>query len=89
MTRTKALVFILVLIASWIMARTEGGRIADYGLALERPFRRRFWQGAAIGFAAVRLLGVMHAIGIYRVLRESGLQTVRITSRGKAARWRR
>lgn len=67
MTHTKALVTFLVLIASWIMAKIEGRRIADYGLPLQRVFRAGFWQGAAIGFAAITaLLSVMRAIGIFR-----------------------
>ena len=70
--------------------RIEGRRVADYGLPLERVFRRRFWQGSAIGFAAITALqGAMRAIGIYRISRETGLQTVKITRRGKAARLRR
>jgi CAAX protease family protein len=67
MTHTKALVTFLVLLASWIMAKIEGRRVADYGLSLQRVFRAGFWQGAAIGFAAITvLLGVMRAFGICR-----------------------
>jgi uncharacterized protein len=66
MTHTKILVTFLVLIASWIMARIERRRVADYGIPFRRAFRRGFWQGAAIGFAAITaLLGAMRAIGIF------------------------
>jgi hypothetical protein len=67
LTHTRALVFILVLIASWIMARIEGRRVADYGLGFKRAFRGGFWRGAAIGFASITaLLGAMRALGIFR-----------------------
>jgi len=66
MTHTKARVFILLLIASWIMARIEGRRVAEYGLPLQRAFRGGVWLGAAIGFAAITaLLGAMHVIGMF------------------------
>lgn len=73
-THTKALGFIFVLIANWIMARIEARRLASFGLPLKRAFRKAFWQGAAIGFAAItsllfatRLLGVFHfgSIGLH------------------------
>jgi membrane protease YdiL (CAAX protease family) len=66
LTHTKALVFIFVLLASWIMAKIEHRQIADYGLPWRRAFRGRFWFGAAIGFAALTgLLGAMHLVGVF------------------------
>jgi uncharacterized protein len=67
-THTRAFAFAVVLIATWIMGRIEGRRVADYGLNFPNAFRRKFWQGAAIGLAAITaLLGVMRAIGIFNL----------------------
>jgi len=66
LSHTKAVVFILVLLASWIMAKIERRRIADYGLPWQRAFRGYFWLGAAIGFATLTgLLGAMRAVGVF------------------------
>ena len=61
------LLFLIFLLASWIMGKMEGRRIADYGLPCRRMFRGQFWQGAAMGFAsitvllvALRVAGVFH-----------------------------
>jgi membrane protease YdiL (CAAX protease family) len=48
-----------LLLAVWIMARLERRRVGDYGLPWRRAFRSRFWQGAAIGLAALSLLILM------------------------------
>jgi hypothetical protein len=67
-THTRAFAFAVVLIATWIMGRIEGRRVADYGLNFPNAFRKKFWQGAAIGLAAITaLLGVMHAIGNFNL----------------------
>jgi hypothetical protein len=50
------LTLIAVLVASWIMARWEHRRLADYGLPGKNAFGRRFWEGAVFGFAGVSLL---------------------------------
>jgi len=56
LSHTKAVVFILVLLASWIMAKIERRRIADYGLpwqSISRLFLARSsdWFRDAHGFA--------------------------------------
>jgi uncharacterized protein len=67
LTHTKALAFALVLTTSWIMAKVERRRIADYGLPWQQAFRRPFWLGAVIGFSALTsLLGAMRATGVFR-----------------------
>jgi len=63
----EAIPFFLVLLASFVMAKIEGRRIADYGLPLRRAFRGQFWQGLAIGFASITvLLGVLHVCGAFQ-----------------------
>jgi membrane protease YdiL (CAAX protease family) len=60
--------FLIVLLASWIMARFERRELADYGLPWESAFRLGFWQGAAIGFAGISaLLAAMKLAGVFRV----------------------
>jgi uncharacterized protein len=63
--------FLIFLLASRIMGRIEGRTIADYGLPWRKMFRLQFWQGAAIGFAAIsgllvfmRVFLVFHVEGI-------------------------
>jgi len=48
--------FIAVLLATWVMARWERRKLADYGLPGKNAFTRRFWEGALLGFAGVSLL---------------------------------
>jgi uncharacterized protein len=60
--------FLIFLFASRIMGRIEGRTIGDYGLPWRKMFRRQFWQGALIGFAAISgLLVVMRIFGVFRV----------------------
>lgn len=66
MVLDEALAFTLFLFISWIMARLEKKSIAEYGLPWRQILRSRFWQGAAVGFAAMTvLLAAMHAIGVF------------------------
>lgn len=58
--------FVLFLIGSWIMAKIEGRKIADYGLPAREAFRGKFWEGAALGFVALTLLlCVLRALGAF------------------------
>jgi uncharacterized protein len=58
--------FLIFLLASWIMGRIEGRTIAEYALPWRRMFRALFWQGAALGFAAITsLLLVMRLVGVF------------------------
>jgi hypothetical protein len=67
MLHNEVVAFLVVLFASWVMSRIEHRRIADYGLPLRRAFRRQFWQGIVIGFAAITvLLGSMRLAGVFR-----------------------
>jgi uncharacterized protein len=47
---------VAVLLATWIMARWEHRRLADYGLPGRNAFASRFWAGAAFGIASVSAL---------------------------------
>lgn len=60
--------FLILLLASAIMARLEGRTIADYGLPWRSMFRRQFWQGTVVGFAmCTALLASMWAVGVFHV----------------------
>lgn len=62
----EAIVFLLFLIASWIMAKIEGRTIGDYGLPGRKAFQKEFWQGAIIGFVAMTiLLATLRALGVF------------------------
>jgi len=62
--------FLVFLLASWIMARYEKRSIADYGLPWRRMFQTRFWQGMALGFAAISvLIGALRLAGVFRIER--------------------
>ncbi len=56
--------FAVVFAISWMMARIEGRRIADYGLPANQAFRGKFCVGALIGFASITvLLAAMRLLG--------------------------
>ena len=58
--------FILLLIASWIMTKIEGRTIGDYGLPGRKAFQKEFWQGTIIGFMAMTiLLGMLRAFNVF------------------------
>jgi uncharacterized protein len=53
---SDSVTLIAVLLATWIMARWEHRKFAEYGLPGRNALGRRFWEGAAFGFAGVSLL---------------------------------
>lgn len=53
---SDSVTLIAVLLATWIMARWERRKFAEYGLPGRNALGRRFWEGAAFGFAGVSLL---------------------------------
>jgi len=58
--------FLIFLLASWIMGRIEHRTITDYGLPGRKSFGLQFWQGLAIGFAAISgLLAMMRVAGVF------------------------
>jgi membrane protease YdiL (CAAX protease family) len=60
---------IQALVATWIMARIEHRRFADYGIPVRNAFGRDFWVGLAWGLASTSLLiGLIAVFGGYRIL---------------------
>ena len=57
------------LLATWIMARIEHRRFANYGIPVRNALGRDFWIGLAWGLASTSLLvGLIAAFGGYRIL---------------------
>jgi uncharacterized protein len=46
----------ILFLASAVMAKLEGRKIADYGLPRRRMLGKQFWQGTLIGFATITAL---------------------------------
>ena len=62
-----AVAFLVFLVASWIMAKLEGRRIADYGLPWQKMFGRQFWQGTVLGFGSITaLLACLRIAGVFK-----------------------
>lgn len=62
----EGVVFVVFVLASWIMTRIEGRTMGDYGLPGRKAFQKQFWQGAVVGFAALTiLLGTLRGLGVF------------------------
>lgn len=60
---------IIVLIATWIMARIERRKFPDYGIPMRRAFGREFWAGVGYGVGSTSVIvGLIAAFGGYRIL---------------------
>lgn len=55
-TLADSVTLVAVLVATTVMSRAEGRKLSDYGLPGKNAFGRKFWEGAAFGFAAVTIL---------------------------------
>ena len=66
--RGEAVIFGVILFASWIMSKFEEREIADYGLPLRTAFRGDFWKGIVIGFASISaLLAALRVAGVFQL----------------------
>lgn len=60
---------IIVLIATWIMARIERRKFSAYGIPMRNAFGREFWVGVGYGMGATGLVvALIAAFGGYRIL---------------------
>ena len=48
-----AILFLILCIASWIMAKIEHRRFSEYGLPARQAVRKDFWVGSLCGFGAI------------------------------------
>jgi membrane protease YdiL (CAAX protease family) len=55
-TLADSVTLVAVLAATAVMSRAEGRQLSDYGLPGKNAFGRKFWEGAAFGFAAATIL---------------------------------
>lgn len=64
---TEGITFLLVAIAALIMARIERRRWSQYGLPALSAFKKDFWIGTLVGFAAISgcLLGIFGLHGFH------------------------
>jgi len=59
--------FGVFLLASWIMARIEARKVADYGLPWSQTFGRQFWKGVGMALLCLSaFLIASHAAGLFR-----------------------
>jgi membrane protease YdiL (CAAX protease family) len=65
-TLTEGTVFLLVLLATWVMSRIEKRPVGMYGVPLEGAFGKLFWQGVlgGLAFETAEVLGI-YALGGY------------------------
>jgi len=73
---SEATIFLVVYLASWIMAKIEKRKLAQYGLPLKQAFRKDFWLGLLWGFLAT-------SVGLGAILLLHGVQVTRGTIHGK------
>ena len=65
----ELLSLIEVVIATWVMARMERRRFAEYGIPGRNAFGRDFWIGSLWGLGSTSLvIGLIAAFGGYRIL---------------------
>ena len=65
---SEAIPLLIVLVATWIMARIERRTWTDFGLPLQGAFGTKFWQGAIVGYASISvLLGSLRIAGAFRL----------------------
>lgn len=68
MLPAKAVVAILVVLATWIVARMERRPLADYGAPARQAFGLRFWEGFLWGFALLSaILFFLRATGHLKI----------------------
>jgi uncharacterized protein len=61
----EPIAFVGYFIATWIMGRVEGRKLADYGLPFRGLLSGRFGLGVLTGFASISvLLGAMRLVGV-------------------------
>jgi membrane protease YdiL (CAAX protease family) len=64
----EIILFLCVLLATWIVGRLEHRKVGDYGLPLREAFKSRFWEGIFWGFAMQSVvLFLVWAIGDFHV----------------------
>jgi membrane protease YdiL (CAAX protease family) len=64
----ELIAFIIIVIASVVMAKIEKEKWGHYGLPLRRAFGRDFWFGCLWGFSALAaILGILHLAGAYYI----------------------
>ncbi len=71
MSKSEAIAFLLLCVATLIMGKIEGRKFSEYGLPLRQALRKDFWVGSLIGFLA--LSGTLFTMFLFRGFRITGL----------------
>jgi CAAX protease family protein len=71
MSKSEAIAFLLLCVATLIMGKIEGRKFSEYGLSLRQALRKDFWVGSLIGFLA--LSGTLFTMFLFHGFRITGL----------------
>lgn len=71
MSKSEAIAFLLLCVATLIMGKIEGRKFSEYGLPLHQALRKDFWVGSLIGFLAIS--GTLFAMFLFHGFRVTGL----------------
>jgi membrane protease YdiL (CAAX protease family) len=71
MSKSEAIAFLLLCVATLIMGKIEGRKFSEYGLSLRQALRKDFWVGSLIGFLAIS--GTLFMMFLFHGFRITGL----------------
>jgi membrane protease YdiL (CAAX protease family) len=71
MSKSEAIAFLLLCVATLIMGKIEGRKFREYGLSLRQALRKDFWVGSLIGFLAIS--GTLFMMFLFHGFRVTGL----------------
>src|ERR1700685_1850661 len=71
MSKSEAIAFLLLCVATLIMGKIEGRKFRGYGLSLRQALRKDFWVGSLIGFLAIS--GTLFTMFLFHGFRVTGL----------------
>jgi uncharacterized protein len=71
MSKSEAIAFLLLCVATLIMGKIEGRKFSEYGLSLRQALRKDFWVGSLIGFLAIS--GTLFTMFLFHGFRVTGL----------------
>jgi membrane protease YdiL (CAAX protease family) len=71
MSKSEAIAFLLLCVATLIMGKIEGRKFSEYGLPLRQALRKDFWVGSLIGFLTIS--GTLFTMFLFHGFRVTGL----------------
>jgi len=67
----EAIIFLILCVVTWVMAKIEHRRWSEYGLPLRQALRKDFWVGSLLGFLTIS--GTLLIMFLFHGFRVSGL----------------